>query len=277
MDNNNLNILVEAKKEYLAQICTVMYPIVLETFLGIYSEAYKMTKGKKVLVQFQKLLREVANWNNHMIHQHTDAICKNCSFFDDLLAAVFVSYVKILSSVRLNSNKSKISIKMPNNQVFVHACYVNIARDIYKDPYVFHEETNEYERDEKLLVRFTLAIEQTVKELVPVQKILETYMSKKSDQDNIDVMSEAPEDSEDPDIMDEDFQIPETETFPEPETEPEIEPEPLPEGAEPDPEPVDEMKTVNLDKKTNESIQPDEDDGVLFGNAPEGKRNSPDI
>ena len=272
-DNQNLNILVEAKKEYLNQLNTLMSPIMIETFQNLYEEARKMSKGKKVLIQYQKLLKEVVNWNNHMVRQHTCNISDSCSWFNDLLAAVFVSFVKILSSVRLNNCPAKkISIKLPTNDVFVHGCYIAAAKDIYKDPYIFHDESTEYERDEKLFTRFGACIENTVKEMVPVQEILKAYISQDNKPD-IDVMSEAPEDTEDPDILDD----------PEPEPEPEPESE-FPPGAEPDPE-VIETRNIGIESKKSPFNQveptPEEapqeqpaapaaaEDDVLFGDAPD--------
>ena len=110
-----LNVLVEAKKEYMAQLCKLMSQSMIQAFQDMYKEAEKMSKGKKVLLQYQKLLKEVPNWNDHIVKTHTDATCNTCSWFSDLLAAVFVSYVKILSSVRLKSESKKISIKRVKN------------------------------------------------------------------------------------------------------------------------------------------------------------------
>ena len=100
MDSHNLNVLVEAKEQYLGQLCDIMMPFMNEVFAAMYNESVKASKGKKVLIQFQKFLKEVPNWNNHMVTQHTDKLCSSCGWFNDLLAAVFVSFVKILSSVR---------------------------------------------------------------------------------------------------------------------------------------------------------------------------------
>ena len=99
--SDTLNIMVEAKREYLGQLCQLMCPSMIETFDKMFEEAYNMSKGRKVLIMFQKLLKEVPNWNEGMSRQHTDNIANRCAWFNDLLAAVFVSCVKILSSVRL--------------------------------------------------------------------------------------------------------------------------------------------------------------------------------
>ena len=104
-----LNILVEAKREYIGQLCLLMCPVMIETYETMYEEAYKLSKGRKVLVMYQKLLKEVPNWSDALSKTHTDNITNRCAWFNDLLAAVFVSCVKILSAVRLNKENKKIS------------------------------------------------------------------------------------------------------------------------------------------------------------------------
>lgn len=270
-----MDILVEAKKEYIGQLCTVMCPPMIEVFAEMYEEASSMSKGRKVLIMYQKLLKEVPNWSNAMSKKHTDNITSRCAWFNDLLAAVFVACTKILSSVRLNADNKKIALKLPSNEVFIQTCYNNIAKDLYKDPYIFHEEQSEHIRDEQLKARFCRSIEATVKELIPVQQILQTYMAQ-TDR-NIDIGGEAMEtDTEDPDVYDEEFPEPEpmAEPMAEPEPEPEAEPEAEP-MAEPEPEePVPPMSSLANEFKTIKTVQAppgeipeQEDDDVLFGDA----------
>lgn len=264
---DNLNVLVEAKKEYLGQLCLIMCPPMIEVFDEMYKESIKISKGRKILIMFQKLLKEVPNWSNAMSKQHTDNIADRCAWFNDLLAAVFVACTKILSAVRLKAGNKKISLKLPTNEVFIQSCYNNIAKDLYKDPYIFHNEQSEYTRDESLTMRFCTAIETTVKELIPVQQILQTYMSQESR--DIDLNGEV-EDTIDPDVVDE---------MEEPMYEP-VDPQELtsPEGEEvyglanefktvpgvhtqPEPEPEHESEFRPQAQE--------EDEGVLFGDAPE--------
>ena len=270
---DNLNILVEARKEYLGQLYNIMCPPMIEVFQDMYDEATKISKGRKTLIMFQKLLKEVPNWSNAMSKQHSDNIANRCAWFNDLLAAVFVACTKILSAVRLKADNKKISLKLPTNEVFIQTCYNNVAKDLYKDPYVFHEEQSEYVRDEQLTRRFSQCIEVTVKELIPVQEILQTYMSQ--DSRDIDLDGQV-HDSEDPDVFDgpEDFPEPEPEPLPEDELMMGAEEEPLqPTGLEnefktvpgvqaPEPEPEDQPMEQHV-------MQEPEDEGVFFGDAPE--------
>ena len=197
-----LNILVEAKREYIGQLCLLMCPVMIETFETMYEESYKLSKGRKVLVMYQKLLKEVPNWSDSMSKTHTDNISNRCAWFNDLLAAVFVSCVKILSAVRLNKDNKKISLKLPTNEVFIQTCYNNAAKDLYQDPYIYHENQNEHARNDKLYERFCVCIETSVKELIPVQQILQTYMSQTEEGQDLDVGEAEVGDSEDPDLID---------------------------------------------------------------------------
>ena len=301
--SDSLGILVEAKKEYTNQLCLLMCPVMIGVFQDMYEEAVRMSKNKKPLLQYQRLLKEVPNWSNAMSKKHEDNVVNRCTWFSDLLAAVFVSHVKILSSVRLKSDSKKISLKLPNNGVFIQTCYNNCARSLYNDPYVYHDEMSEHVRDDMLTKRFSECIETTIKELIPVQQILSTYMSA-TPESNIDVGDEDDlQDALDPEVT-EDDELPQQEDpgFPE-------EPVASPEGEGDDaghtpsdlmqddametspvasdppvmtPE-LNEFKTipsVNLPASQAAAPPPsepmeEEDDGVLFNDAPEGRVKKP--
>jgi len=256
----------------------------IDVFQNMYKEAVILSKGKKPLVMFQKLLKEVPNWSNQMSAQHTSNIADRCAWFNDLLAAVFVACTKILSAVRLKADNKKISLKLPTNEVFIQTCYNNAAKDLYRDPYIFHEEQSEYTRDDQLTQRFCACIESTVKELIPVQQILQTYMSQETR--DIDLDGEV-QDTEDPDVFDGPEEVPEAipEAEPLPENEPMMggEEQVQPTGLENEfktvpgvqaPEPELEQEPMGEPEPTFGAPPPpqateEEDDGVLFGDAPD--------
>ena len=275
-----LNILVEAKREYIGQLCLLMCPVMIETYETMYEEAYKLTKGRKVLVMYQKLLKEVPNWSDAMSKQHTDNITNRCAWFNDLLAAVFVSCVKILSAVRLNKDNKKISLKLPTNEVFVQTCYNNAAKDLYRDPYIYHETQNEHTRNDKLYERFCVCIETSVKELIPVQQILQTYMSQTQEGQDLDVGEAEVGDSEDPDLIDGYEEETSEEPFDaEPSMEapmeqvmeqPSMEPSTPEQTSEPQQSSPFDNEFRTIDTKQPQQQQPEEEDeGVLFPDASE--------
>ena len=199
----DLNVLVEAKNEYYDQIVEAMCPSMIESFQKLYKDATKLSKGKKVLLQFQVLLQDVPNWNPKMVDDHVKEITNSCSWFNDLMAAAFVSYVKILSSVRLNNTDKKVSIKLPSNELFVQGVYNLAAEDIYNDPYMFGEVMTDRERMAALRTRFRDCIDTNIRKLAPIQEILKTYMTSTNDTPELDFnVNNTEEDQEDPDISD---------------------------------------------------------------------------
>lgn len=199
----DLNVLVEAKNEYYDQLTEIMCPFMIDSFQKLYKDAAKMSKGKKVLLQFQALLQEVPNWNPKMTSDHVTEITDSCSWFNDLMAAAFVSYVKILSSVRLNNTNQKVSIKLPSNELFVQGVYNLVAEDIYNDPYVFSEAMTDRERIAVLRKRFRECVDTTIRKMAPIQEILKTYMTSDKPEIDFNVNTEEDlQDSADPDVED---------------------------------------------------------------------------
>lgn len=174
---DNLNILVEAKREYMEQLCILICPAMIDVFDEMFQESIKLSKGRMVLEKYQVLLKDVKEWSQMMAKQNTDEIANRCAWFKDLVAAVFVSSVKILSAVRLSKDSKKFSMKLPTNEIFIHQCFKKAAKDLYQNPYVFTDNQTEHDRNDKLYDRFAICVESAVKELIPVQQILQTYMT----------------------------------------------------------------------------------------------------
>jgi hypothetical protein len=274
--------LVEAKREYLEQLSILMCPVMIDVFDEMYQEAYKLSKGRQVLIMFQNLLRDVPQWNETMAKQHTDNIANRCAWFKDLVAAVFVSSVKILSAVRLSKDTKKLSVKLPSNEVFIHSCYKNAAKDLYTNPYVFSENQTEHERNDKLYERFSKCVENTVKELIPVQEILQTYMTVQENEliepqeadlteDNVEEYEEEPPAEEQPPPAEEEEAFPgPVEEAPAPTEEP-----PAPTEEPPRPPFEGEFRTIHTAKEPpapEPAPAEDEEEEDLFPDAADSRR-----
>jgi hypothetical protein len=122
-----------------------------------------------------------------------------------------------------------VSLKIPANDVFVLGVYTNVAKRIYEDPYIYQEVASRTDRRKDLIKRMDGVVEETVKEMLPINQILKTYLNKNA----VDVMNgetiepEAEPMEEEPDMFPGGGEIPvENESYEEPE--PEQEPEPYP-------------------------------------------------
>lgn len=230
-----MDVLVEAEHKYMAKLTSVMAPVMIDAFADLFQEAKKVAQGRKVLVQYQALLREVKNWNNTIVKQHTEAIIKSCSMFPNLLAAVFVILVKIMSSVRISSECKKLNIKLPTNDVFVHSCYMATAASLYEDPYVMVDDVSDMERRANITARITKSVRDVIEDFIPIQQILDTYIPAFTGGE-LDMNGSA------------------------------VEPEPEPEAAEPEPEPEagpeipggEEEEPSAMDKAVEDATAPGE-------------------
>ena len=251
--NSGLNILAVAQREYMQQLNDIMVPFLLANFDQMYERAVKDSKGKNVLRQFQEYLRDIKNWNQGMVQDATKEIVDSCGYFDKLLAAVFVGYVKILSSVRLTDAKRKIPIRLPKNSDFVFKVYEECAKAIYKDPYWLSEDLSDDDKLERMLSINSIALEKVLKAMIPVNKILETYMSAVPG-DEVESQLGDPEDTEDPEVLQPDDTVGNDEPIPEADVS-----EPLPDlDAEPEPEPEAEAEAEaepEMDEPTEEDVK----------------------
>jgi hypothetical protein len=262
-----MEVLVTARQEYQKQLCNVMTPHMIVAFQEMYEEAEKISKNKNVLKHYQSLLKDVKAWNSNIVKQHVDSINNSCSWYNDLLAAVFVSAVKILSSVKLSNERKKLNIKIPSNETFIQGCYENVARDLYKNPYIFADSLNEYERDDALMKRFNESIHLTIDNMIPVQEILKTNIGDRTPGE-VDINTGLSEsDDEDPEVDEDEDDA--GEPVPEGVDTDEVVgtiPAPVTEHEQPMPRPIEdhaEVKEISMDK----SVEDDED--VLFPGAPE--------
>ena len=207
-----MDLLNESERRFTKKLCDAMIPVMIEAFWEIWLEAKKESQGKNTTRVFQELLRGVKTWNSSISLKNTDAIIKNQSLFPNLLAAVFVIHVKILSSIRTDRKSKKISIKLPANDVFVQRCYEACAKDLYENPSIIVDQKPEEERKEVLTARFYKRIGEVIEDLVPTAEILNTYLPLPAAGEDLDMdhEDEDPEGDEDvPDLEGEEDGIPE--------------------------------------------------------------------
>ena len=173
-----MEVLNDAERRFSRKLIDSMLPELISTYWDVWEETKKETKDRKFVDNYRQNLRKVkADWSNVKVKQHVANIIKECPLFPRLIAAVFVIHVKILSSIRIDKSSKKISLKLPSNDVFVHTCFIECARDLYDDPWVITDDKPVTERRNELNIRFTKCIRDTIENLVPTEEILNTYLS----------------------------------------------------------------------------------------------------
>ena len=195
-----MDLLNESERRFTKKLCDAMIPVMIEAFWEIWLEAKKESQGKNTTRVFQELLRGVKTWNSSISLKNTEAIMKNQALFPNLLAAVFVIHVKILSAIRTDKKSKKISIKLPANDVFVQRCYEACAKDLYESPYIISENNSESERNEDLNKRFHKHICLVIEDLVPTAEILNTYLPLPAAGGDLDMNHDDEDPEEDEDV-----------------------------------------------------------------------------
>ena len=193
----NHNILVEAKKEYTSQLLQILKPRIYEGFKSIYDDTVSIlgkeyieynTQSSSVIKSFQKALRDIPLWNQEMINREYDRILNSskCDYFEDLIETVFITNIKILSSVQMNTNDSiGLNVNIPSPVHFIHKCYIESAKEIYKNPYVFENSKNMTPKEKHTNIRDSLSyidnsINSAIRELLPIRDILKQGITKQN-------------------------------------------------------------------------------------------------
>jgi hypothetical protein len=133
-----------------------------------------------LLREFQEDLENIHMWNSKIIENEHKRFMKagNCDWMDDLIQAAFV---EMCDNVVKEHNLSAdfVKIEHPKGCDFIHTCYINIARELWKKPQLMY---HEFSPVEKLRNRetFTQMIEKvitdTLKSLMPMKEMLADYL-----------------------------------------------------------------------------------------------------
>lgn len=188
MEELNTPIFAQAKVEYTAQLVDMLYPHIFDGVKSIYDES-KLLYGRKkmpILLIFRELLEKVPIWNSEIIDSECSRIVNNtnCDYIDDLITAVFISHTKILTSIGPNRSFQKINVTIPKTGTFIHKCYINTARELWKNPYLFNENVpgHEFQKNNKEIEEIIKkCIENTIRKSLPIKDILKEHLEGETD------------------------------------------------------------------------------------------------
>ena len=186
MEEGSIAVLVDAKEEYTKQLISVLKPCIYQGVKSIYLDAKDICNQdntpEKVLMVFQDLLSRIPKWSQDIITKEFERIVSvsKCDYIEDLLKVIYVSHIKVLTIVHSAQKNKKLSIKVPNGGHFVHLCYIECAREFWKDPYLFSENANKYElqknmRDSESMISECIA--ETIRRQLPVRHILKEFLN----------------------------------------------------------------------------------------------------
>jgi len=162
-------LLLDAKQEYTSRL----KDIIGQRFFHYFHGLYESCDDEEYIIEFQEKLRQVPYWSSSQVSVESAEIVNKNPYFENLMAAVIVTYVKVLSSIRLSDVKPNVQLKLPTVDEFIHELYKQMAGLLYASPFVFEEED--------VSTRFSSlvdeAIERSIRRLIPFDDILASYLS----------------------------------------------------------------------------------------------------
>lgn len=173
--------------------------MIIEGFKSIFDESYKLCKENgetdKYLMTFQNFITRIPKWNVTIIETEKKRIVERsgCSYLEELVACIHIIQLKLLTAMRVGQKQKKIDIKIPKLDDFIHKAYVNVARKIYKNVYLFELNTSplqiqKHNRELELIVQECIL--NAVRESIPVENILRAYMDETVEEDVVEEIKE---------------------------------------------------------------------------------------
>ena len=202
MEDGNVAVLVDAKEEYTKQLISILKSCIYQGIKSIYMDAkdicYQDNAPDNVLMVFQDLLGRIPKWSQDIITKEYDRISSvsKCDYIDDLLKVVYVTHIKVLTIVHSAQRNKKISIKVPSGGHFIHLCYIECAREFWKDPYLFSDRVSKYEHQNNMRTSENMiseCIAETIRKQLPVRHILKEFLNEPDEE-----IEEEDEDIKDP-------------------------------------------------------------------------------
>ena len=204
MDDFVISNLHESRNEWCSRLVSIMTPLVEEGLRSIFDEAWKICADSdemnKYLMTFQNLISRIPKWNEVIIEEERKRIIERsgCNYLEDLITCVHIIQLKVLTCIRVGNKQKKIDIAIPKLDPFIHRIYIQTARKVYQNVYLFEKNISpmaiqKNARELEMIIQE--AVMNTIRESVPTEAIIRAYMDENEEQEE-EVTIEAIEEPE---------------------------------------------------------------------------------
>lgn len=192
MDDFVISNLHESRNEWCSRLVSIFTPLALEGVRSIFNEAWKIClendEANKYLMTFQNLLSRIPKWNNVIIEEERKRIVERsgCDYLEDLITCVHIIQLKVLTCIRVGNKQKKIDISIPKLDMFIHRVYINIARKVYTNVYLFEKNISPLQiqknnRELEQIVQECIML--AIRESIPTEAIIRAYMDESVEHD----------------------------------------------------------------------------------------------
>jgi hypothetical protein len=137
---------------------------------------------------FQNLLSRVPKWNNVIVEEERKRIIERsgCNYLEDLITCVHIIQLKVLTCIRVGNKQKKIDISIPKLDVFIHKVYINVARKVYSNVYLFEKNISPLQaqrnnRELETIVQECILM--AIRDSIPTEAIIRAYMDESMEQE----------------------------------------------------------------------------------------------
>jgi hypothetical protein len=212
MDDFVLGNLQESRNEFCSRLINIITPHVQCGLRSIFDEAWKLCiendETPKYLMTFQNFLMRVPKWNSVIIEQEAARIVERsgCGHIEELITCVHIIQLKMLTCMRAGSKQKKIDITIPKLADFIHKVYVNVARKVYLNVFLFeknkqHLQVQKHNRQLEIIIKECIL--DTVRESIPIEHLLKVYMEDEFIEEDTEVVDTEEIISQDPVVEEE--------------------------------------------------------------------------
>ena len=192
MDDFVISNLHESRNEWCGRLVSLFTPLVNEGIQSIFDEAWRMCLDNdevgKYLMTFQNLISRIPKWNSVIVEEERKRIIERsgCNYLEDLITCVHIIQLKVLTCIRVGNKQKKIDISIPKLDHFIHKVYVNVARKLYMNVYLYEKNLTALQkqknmREMELLIQECILV--TIRESVPTEEIIRAYMDESEEQE----------------------------------------------------------------------------------------------
>ena len=184
-----------AKTHLREHLVSLLVGPVGEGFWSIYDSAKELCERNgqmdQVLRTFQNMLTRIPEWNDITLTTEVERIVPQtkCTYMDDLLMGVFISYMKAFANLHYRGSKSelKVDFERPSLQKFIHELYKQSARKFWQVAYFFktvgvsaEQQARNRQDIEKMIAE---CMEQVIRGFLPWESIAKKYFNEQQDDD----------------------------------------------------------------------------------------------
>lgn len=199
MDDFNLTTLNEARNEYCLELIGRLTPLVYQGILSIFEDAHQLCvqndQVDKYLMTFQNYLARVPKWNHEIIETETLRVIKEtqCPYLEELMTCVHIIMLKNLTAIRAGTKNKKVDVDIPKLDDFIHKIYIEVARKIYKNVYLFDRNAKALEKQKnmrecELIIRESIV--NVIRKSMPIERIIRAYLDETTEEQLVQVKEE---------------------------------------------------------------------------------------